>query len=175
MGLTVFDTDITVELPQGNGPSHLDQFFRKLETICPAKETDVAHALHRLANKIPRRGLVILLSDLLDDPDKILLALQHLRHARHQLIVIQVLDPAELDLGGAGGGLNRPVTFLDQENAGRLQVDPKLIREDYRREMQAFLDSLRLRCAQFRIDYLMALTTTPWHTQIRELLRRLAA
>jgi uncharacterized protein (DUF58 family) len=172
VGLTVFDTDITLELPQGNGPSHLDQLFKKLETISPAKETNVAHALHRLANKIPRRGLVILISDLLDDPDQILLALQHLRHARHQLIVIQVLDPAELDL--AAGGLHRPVTFLDQENATRLQIDPKLIREDYRREMQAFLDSLRLRCAQHRIDYLLAQTTTPWHTQIRELLRRLA-
>jgi uncharacterized protein (DUF58 family) len=178
VGLTAFDTDIAVEMPQGNGPSHLDQLFKLLEAITPEKETNVANALHHLANKIPRRGLVILLSDLLDDPDQILLALQHLRHARHQLIVIQVLDPSELDLAagipGMGGGLNRPVTFLDQENASRLPIDPKLIREDYRREMQAFLDSLRLRCAQHRIDYLLALTSTPWHTQIRELLQRLA-
>ena len=172
VGLTVFDTDITLEIPQGNGPSHLDQLFKKLETLTPSKETNVAHALHRLANKIPRRGLVILISDLLDDPDQILLALQHLRHARHQLIVIQVLDPAELDLGE--GSLNRPMTFVDQENQSRLAVDPKVIREDYHREMQNFLDTLRLRCAQHRIDYLQALTTTPWHTQIRELLRRLA-
>jgi len=165
VGLSVFDTKLTLEIPQGNGPSHLDQIFRKLETVVPGKETNVADTLHHLANKIPRRGLVILISDLLDDPDRLLLALQHLKHARHQMIVIQVLDRAEVDLAGT-----RPVTFEDLEDGSRLQIDPKLIRDYYRREMTEFLDSLQRRCGQFHIDYLRAFTDLPWDLQVRELL-----
>jgi uncharacterized protein (DUF58 family) len=167
VGLTVFDEDITLELPQGNGPSHLDQIFRKLEEVRPGKETNVAGALHHLANKIPRRGLVILISDMLDDPDRILLALQHLRHARHQLIVLQVLDRAETELP-----FGRPVLFEDMETKARLQIDPKTIREDYRREMGAFLGDLKKRCGQNRMDYVLAFTDVPWEVQVREVLRR---
>ena len=167
VGLTVFDEKITLEIPQGNGPSHLDQIFKKLEEVRPGRETNVAAALHELANKIPRRGLVILISDLLDDPDHLLLALQHLRHARHQLVVLQVLDRSETELPFA-----RPVTFEDMENQSRLQIDPQLIRQEYRRQMRAFLDDLKLRCGQFRMDYVLAYTDVPWEAQIREVLRR---
>jgi uncharacterized protein (DUF58 family) len=166
VGLSVFDTALRLEIPQGNGPSHLDQIFRKLETISPGKETNVASTLHHLANKIPRRGLVILLSDLLDDPDRLLLALQHLRHARHQMIVIQVLDRAEVELQGS-----RPVTFEDMEDRTRLQIDPKLIRDEYRAEMMRFLDSLQQRCGQFHMNYVRAFTDMPWDLQVREVLR----
>ena len=172
VGLTVFDTDMRVEIPQGNGAGHLDQIFKQLEKISPGRETDVAKTLHTLASKVPRRGLVILLSDLLDDPDKILLALQHLRHARHQMIVLQILDRTEIDLTGAAIGGGRPVTFEDMEDNQRLQIDPKLIRDDYRREMQAFLEQIKNRCGQFHIDHLLCLTDVPWDQQIREILRR---
>ena len=67
---------------------------------------------------------------------------------------------------------NRPVTFEDMENEARLQIDPRQIREDYRREMQAFVDDLKRRCGQFRIDYILAHTDVPWDVQIREVLRR---
>jgi len=167
VGLTVFDTDIRLEIPQGNGASHLDQIFKRLEGISPSKQTNVADALHTVANKVPRRGLVILISDLLDDVDRILLALQHLKHARHQMIVLQVLDRSELELAG-----NRPVTFEDMEDGTRLQIDPKLIRDEYRREMGAFLEQIKARCGQFRIDHVVACTDVPWDQQIREVLRR---
>ncbi len=167
VGLTAFDNDICFEIPQGNGPSHLDQIFTRLEKLQPGKTTHVGAALHRLANKVPRRGLVILISDLLDDPDEILLALQHLRHARHQLIVVQVLDRSETDLTQT-----RAVTFQDMEDGSRLQIDPKAIREDYQREVQAFLELIKLRCGQFQIDHVLAFTDVPWDVQIREMLRR---
>jgi uncharacterized protein (DUF58 family) len=167
VGLTVFDQDVRLEIPQGNGAGHLDQIFTQLEKVAPGKQTNVADTLHKLANKVPRRGLVILISDLLDEPEKIMLALQHLRHARHQMIVLQVLDRSETDLT-----YNRPITFQDMEDGSRLQIDPKLIREDYQREVQAFLDLIKLRCGQYHIDHIVAFTDVPWDTQIRELLRR---
>src|ERR1035437_5545784 len=140
VGLSVFDTNIRLEIPQGNGASHLDQIFKQLEKVTPDKNTNVAEALHTIANKVPRRGLVILISDLLDDPDRILLALQHLKHARHQMIVLQVMDRSEMELTG-----NRPVTFQDMEDGSRLQIDPKLIREEYKREMEGFLELIKTR------------------------------
>jgi uncharacterized protein (DUF58 family) len=167
VGLIAFDKTIRLEIPQGNGPSHLDQIFVSLEKLSPDRETDISGTLHLLANKIPRRGLVIVISDLFDDPDKITSALQHLRHARHQLVLMQVLDRGEMELA-----YNRPITFEDMEDGSRLQIDPKLIRDDYRREVQAFLDLIKKRCGQSRIDYVTAFTDVPWDAQIRELLRR---
>lgn len=167
VGLTIFDEKIRMEIPQGNGPGHLDQLFKKLEEVKPGRDTDIATAVHELANKIPRRGLVILISDLLDDPDKLLVALQHLRFARHQMIIIQVLDRAEIDLP-----FGKPVTFEDMENKARMQIDARAIRDDYRREMMSFVDDLKRRCGQFRMDYVLAHTDVPWDVQIREVLRR---
>ncbi len=167
VGLIAYDQAIRLEIPQGNGPSHLDQIFVSLEKLSPSRETDISGTLHLVANKIPRRGLVIVISDLFDDPDKITSALQHLRHARHQLVLLQVLDRGEMDLA-----YSQPVTFEDMEDGSRLQIDPKLIRDDYRREVRAFLDLIKTRCGQSRIDYVTAFTDVPWDVQIRELLRR---
>lgn len=167
VGLVAFDKKIRLDIPQSNGPAHLDQIFTQLEKLVPGKTTDLAETLHTLANKIPRRGLVILISDLFDDTDALLKALQHLRHARHQMIVLQVLDRAETDLA-----YNRPVTFQDMEDGSKLQIDPKLIREDYQREVQSFLDLIKLRCGQFQINHVLAFTDIPWDQQIREILRR---
>lgn len=167
VGLIAFDNAIRLEIPQGNGPSHLDQIFVGLEKLSPGRETDISGTLHLLANKIPRRGLVIVISDLFDDPDKITSSLEHLRHARHQIVLMHVLDRAEMELA-----YSRPITFEDMEDHSRLQIDPKLIRDDYQREVQAYLDLIKKRCGQSRIDYLTAYTDVPWDVQIRELLRR---
>jgi len=167
VGLTVFDEQIRLEVPQGNGPLHLDEMYKRLETVLPGRSTQIAQTLHTLATKIPRRGLVILISDLYDEPDQLFKALQHLRHARHQMIVLQVLDATELDLAH-----NQPVTFEDMEDATRLQIDPKLIRQEYRKEVQAFLDEIKRKCGELQIDYVAALTNVPWDAQIREVLRR---
>jgi uncharacterized protein (DUF58 family) len=167
VGMVAFDKNIRLDIPQSNGPAHLDQIFTRLEKLTPGKTTDLAAVLHTLANKIPRRGLVILISDLYDDTDALLKALQHLRHARHQMFILQVLDRSETDLA-----YNRPVTFQDMEDGSKLQIDPKLIREDYQREMQAFLETVKHRCGQFRINHVLAFTDVPWDQQIREILRR---
>jgi uncharacterized protein (DUF58 family) len=169
VGLTLFDDAVRQQIAQSNGPAHLDQVFKQLEAVTPARETDVGKALHQLANRIPRRGLVILISDLLDDPDHIIRALQQLKHARHQLVVLQVLDRAEVDLP-----YTKPVMFEDMEDASRLQIDPKAIRADYRLELQNFLDTLKRRCGQFGMDYVLALTDVPWETQVRDVLRSLS-
>ncbi len=169
VGLVAFDDKIRVELPQGNGPGHLDQIFVQLEKLTPGKLTNIANTLHMLSGKIPRRGLVVLISDLLDDPDKLLQGLQRLHAGRHQLLVLQVLDRTETDLP-----FNQPVTLLDAEDGSRLQIDPKLIRDDYRREMENFLATVKRRCGEHRMDYMLCFTDVPWDQQLREVLSRMA-
>ncbi len=167
VGLIGFDDKIRLEIPQGNGPSHLDQIFVSLEKLSPARTTNLADTLHMVANKIPRRGLVILISDLFDDPDRLTSAFEHLRHFRHQLVVLHVMDRQEMLLN-----YNRPVTFEDMEDGSRLQIDPKNIRQEYQREVQNFVDLIKRKCGQSRIDYVHALTDVPWDKQIRDLMAR---
>jgi len=167
VGLIGFDDKIRIEIPQGNGPSHLDQLFVGVEKLAPARTTSLADTLHQVANKIPRRGLVILISDLFDDPSQLTKAFEHLRHFRHQLVVLHVMDPQELELN-----YNRPVTFEDMEDGSRLQIDPKAIRDEYQREVLEFIDLIKRKCGQARIDYLLARTDVPWDAQIRNLLMR---
>jgi uncharacterized protein (DUF58 family) len=169
VGLTVFDTAVRSELAAGNGPAHLDQLFRRLESLTPSTETDLAAALHQVANRIPRRGVVILLSDLLDDPDRLTRALQQLRHARHQVVALQILDPAELTLPGTA-----PLTFVDAEDGQKIQIDPRTIRTQYQTAFTSYLSDLKQRCGQAGITYLQTTTDVPAAQQVRELLRRMA-
>ncbi|MGC8559408.1 MAG: DUF58 domain-containing protein [Phycisphaerae bacterium] len=167
VGLIGFDDKIRIEIPQGNGPSHLDQFFVGVEKLAPSRTTHLAETLHQVADRIPRRGLVILISDLFDDPNRLTNAFEHLRHYRHQLVVLHVMDPQELELN-----YNRPITFEDMEDGSRLQIDPKAIRDDYRREVQEFIELLKKKCGRAKIDYLLSRTDVPWDAQIRSLLMR---
>ena len=169
VGLIGFDDKIRIEIPPGNGPSHLDQLFVGVEKLAPSRTTGLAATLHQVANKISRRGLVVLISDLFDDPSKLTQAFEHLRHFRHQLVVLHVMDPKEIELD-----YNRAVTFEDMEDGSRLQIDPKAIREEYQREVQEFIELIKRKCGQARIDYLLARTDVPWDVQIRTLLMRTA-
>lgn len=167
VGLIGFDDKIRIEIPQGNGPSHLDQLFVGVEKLAPSRTTHLSETLHQIAGRIPRRGLVILISDLFDEPARLTNAFEHLRHFRHQLVVLHVMDRQEIELN-----YNRPVTFEDMEDGYRLPIDPKAIREEYRREVREFIELLKRKCGQAKVDYLLAQTDVPWDAQIRNLLLR---
>jgi uncharacterized protein (DUF58 family) len=97
-GFVAVDDSIKFELPCGSSPAHLDRLFKALENVAAGKETDLPHQLHTLAERLPRRSLVILVSDLWVDPGELVRALQHLRYRKHQAMVLHLLDRAELDL-----------------------------------------------------------------------------
>lgn len=86
------------------------------------------------------------------------------------MIVLQVLDRGELELEGS-----RPMTFVDMEDGAKIQIDPRLIKEEYEKEVRGFLDEIKRKCGQFQIDHVLAMTDVPWDTQIREILRRTGA
>jgi uncharacterized protein (DUF58 family) len=157
VGLTTFDTEIRLDMPARSSPRHFNEMMRQLERIEPGRKTGIAEVLHKLANRFKRRCLIVLISDLYDEPEELMRALHHFRHRRHEVIVFHVFDKAEIDFPF------RDVTsFHDLETGERIQVDPGSVRDAYVAEVEQFIETYRRSCAETRIDYVMTDTSTPY-------------
>ena len=166
-GVIAFDDDIRMHLPPASSPAHLDRIFTGLEKLDPGRNTAIARTFHQLAERIAKRGLIIIISDLYDDPDAVLNALQHFCYKKHQVILFHVFDPAELELP-----FRRMTNFVDLETAERVQVDPRLLRDAYRDEVKAFIDHYRKECSDRNIEYVLAPTDTPYERMLLTYLAR---
>jgi len=157
VGLTTFDTAIRLDMPARTSPRHFNEMMRQLEGIKPGEETDVAEILHKLANRFKKRCLIVLISDLYDEPDAVIRALHHFRHRKHEVIVFHVFDKAEIDFPF------RDVTsFYDLETNERLQIDPVYVRDAYVEQIEEFIETYRRACAETNIDYVMTDTSVPY-------------
>ncbi len=165
VGLVTFDEAIRDHLPPGSTAMHLDRLFTRLEDVTPGNVTAVSKTFHDLAEKIARRGLIIIISDLYDEPAEVMRALRHFRHKKHQVIVFHVLDQAEVDLP-----FNQLLTFVDMETEEKLQIDAKFIREEYKRQVDEFLARYRSDCSDSAIEYVVATTQTPYDVMLRSYL-----
>jgi uncharacterized protein (DUF58 family) len=157
VGLTTFDTAVRLDMPPRSSPRHFNDMMRWLEAITPGGDTDIAATLHRLANRFKRRCLVVLVSDLYDEPEEVIRALHHFRHRRHEVILFHVLDKAEIEFP-----FNESVAFHDLESKERIQVDPAYVREVYRQQIGEFIDNYRRACREAQIDYVLADTAIPY-------------
>ena len=153
LGLTIFDEEIRAHVPARSGSRHLRHFIELLAAHQPQKQTDTGRALHALAEMISRRGLIVLLSDLFDNSDAIFRAIAHFRKKMHDVILLQVLDPCELDLA-----IDRVAEFIDMETGERLEIDPALARIAYKRGLQSAIDECREKCAVMNVDYRLVST-----------------
>ncbi len=97
---------------------------------------------------ISRRGLIVLMSDLFDDPEAVFRAIAHFRKKMHDVILLQILDPCELDLS-----IDRVAEFIDMETGEKLELDPALARLAYKRELRNAIDECRRKCAVMNVDY----------------------
>ncbi len=157
VGLTTFDDDIRVDMPARSSPRHFNEMMRQLEGIKPGKLTHVAQTLHKLANRFKKRCLVVLVSDLYDEPDEVMRALHHFHHRKHEVIVFHVFDKAEVDFP-----FHDAVAFHDLETGERLQIDPAYVRDAYKQQIDGFIETYRRACAESQIDYVMTDTSTPY-------------
>lgn len=155
VGLGIFDSRIRKLLPPKSVPSYLPQIYSTIRQATGGTDTGIAPVLHELAEKIPRRGLLIVLSDLLDDPEEILKGLRHFRHNGHEVLLFQILDPSELKLDFDG-----EVLFKDMENNQQVKTIPRYIREVYRQQVREFQDFYRMQCSRQQIDYSLFTTDT---------------
>lgn len=157
VGLVVFADGIQKRLPPHSSTLHLNELLRTLETVEPVAETDIAATFHQLAEMIKRRGLIVILSDLLDEEREVLRALRHFRHRRHEVIIFHILDPAERRFP-----YSRLTDFIDLETGSRLQVDPRFVRQDYLKQIEAFINTYRQGATESNIEYVLADTATPY-------------
>ena len=157
VGLTTFDTEIRLDMPPRGSPRHFNEMMRQLEAIQPGGETDIAATLHRLANRFKRRCLIVLISDLYDEPEEVMRGLHHFRHRRHEVIVFHVFDKAELELP-----FKDTIAFHDLETDERIQIDPAYVREAYLELIRQFTETYRRECAESQIDYIMTDTSVPY-------------
>jgi len=156
-GLVLFDDKIRLRMPARSTPLHLNEMLKQLERCQPGKPTRVAKIFHDLAETFKRRCLLIVISDLYDEPESVLRALHHFRHKKHEVIVFHVLDKSELELD-----LDDVYNLVDNETGEKLQVDPNVVREDYRRRIQEFIDTYRKACRQSGVDYITTDTQVPY-------------
>jgi len=157
VGLTTFDTQIRLDMPARSSPRHFNEMMRRLEAITPGRRTDIAETLHRLANRFKRRRLIVLVSDLYDEPDAVLRALHHFRHRRHEVILFHVFDKAEIEFP-----FRDVIALRDMETGDRLQVDPAYVRDTYVEQIAAFIETYRRACAEAQIDYVLTDTSVPY-------------
>ena len=153
LGLTIYDNAIRQQVPPRSGPRHLRHFIERLSEHRPLNRTDTGAALHTLAEMISRRGLIVLISDLFDDPEAVFHAIAHFRKKMHDVILLQILDPCELELS-----IDSVAEFIDMETGEKLELDPTLARLDYKRELQKAIDDCREKCAVMNVDYRLVST-----------------
>ncbi len=159
-GLTLFDDDIRVSTGAKSSTIHyrllLSYLTQRIENPQLNRPTDLAASLHRIAESIHRRSLVVIFTDVMEQPDKaeeLFSALQHLRYAKHEVILFHVTDKSkELDFEFE----NRPYVFVDMETGEQVRLQPNQVKEYYIKQVTAFTEQLKLRCLQFKIDFVEA-------------------
>ena len=156
VGLVIFDKVIRNLIPPKSTPTHLKVILEHLEKVRVGELTNVSKVFHDLAETIRRRGLIIIISDLFDDPSSVLSGLKHFRHRRHEVIVFHILDQEEVNFP-----FNKMAIFRDLETNDKIQVDPKSIRQEYLDQMADFLAAYKQGCYESNIDYMSVNTSVP--------------
>ncbi|MBL0102433.1 MAG: DUF58 domain-containing protein [Bacteroidetes bacterium] len=162
VGLSIFSDKIEINTRARSSSIHHKMLFTEMEkrienpAIVTGTKTLGAAALHEIAETIHQRSLVIIFSDMMessDNPEEIFSALQHLKHNKHEVVLFHVTDKkTEEDFQFD----NRPYLFIDVESGEEVKVHSNEIRETYIRSMSEFKHNLKLRCAQYRIDFVEA-------------------
>jgi uncharacterized protein (DUF58 family) len=149
VGLVTFDTRVRSVLPARNRSSQLRLVLEQLHRTKPGQETCLAPVFHDVAERIPRRGMVIVISDLFDESEALLEALHHFRYRKHDVMVFHVMAEEELTFP-----FGQWTEFRSLETVGlKAQLDPQSVRAAYLQRVRGFLHTMETACGQMRIDY----------------------
>jgi uncharacterized protein (DUF58 family) len=166
VGLVTFEDRIVEYLPARYRPGHLRHIFAVLEREPAGRATDLAGPIEELAASVRKRGLIILLSDLLADASALKTRLGYLTSRGHDVILLRVLDPAEV-----GFRFATPAMFLDVESGRELYVDPEQARAEYLRRFKAHADDVERACIGLGIEFVTVATDQPLELVLFDLLR----
>lgn len=152
-GLALFDKKCRLLLPARGGAEQLRIMCNYLAKQVPTEGSSIANSLHPLAEKIKKRSLIIILSDLFDDKEKLRSVLAHFRRNKHAVIVYHILDRQELEFS-----FTDPAIFQDLESLETLTTNPRQLRREYQNSVQEFLTDCKALCAELDVEYMLALS-----------------
>ena len=162
VGLAIFDTEVKQMIPPRSTTAHLSNLLKILVDTEPGNETDISPVLHNIGGQIRRRGLVIVISDLFTKIEDLTNALAHFHHQRHEVILLQVLDPHEINFP-----FENVAEFRSLENPGhRIKLDAARIRKLYLERFELFVKRLREACHRFHFDHVVLPTDKPFDTAL---------
>jgi uncharacterized protein (DUF58 family) len=165
-GLLTFDAEVREFLPARHRPGHLRQLMVALERPGAGTATDLVAPLRRVSELVRKRGMMVLISDLLVPPEILEAPLALLSAARHELVIFQLLDPAELEFAFA-----KASRFVDVETGRDLYVDPALARKEYARRVNAHLADVRAICQRLGISHVQLVTNQPLELALFDFLK----
>ena len=160
VSLCTFSDAIEIQTAVKSTPSHVHKIMQELNGLLqktrPLQKTSVATVLHQLAEKIHKRSLVVIFSDMfenIEEADLIFSALQHLRHNLHEVLLFHVTDKKTEE---SFDFENRPYEFIDLESGEKIKVQPDQVRDSYQKFVGDFYQKLKLKCGQYKIDFIEA-------------------
>ena len=153
VGLYMFDSKIKKSIVPRSTKGHLNLLLSEMEKIKPKKNTNIANALHQCAEKIQKKGLVILISDLMDNRQEILTGLKHFLYKGHEVILFHVLDPKEINFN-----FNDRIRFKDMETGQEIITDPRQFKKNYQKKINELINFYQKNCGQHSIDYMTVST-----------------
>lgn len=167
VGLVTFDSAVRGYLPARARASQVRAVLEQIDATAPGGDTGLAPVFHEIAERIPRRGLVIVLSDLFGDTAELLKALHHFRYRRHEVIVLHIMAEEELFFP-----FDAFTEFRDLESPRHVEVDPKTIRASYLDRVRRFLKDISAGCGEISADYVPMSTKTPFDKALSDFLAR---
>ena len=152
-GVVLFDESIRSFIPPKSTPSHLNSLLNVLDVESPGADTKIEPVLHEMAERINKRGLVIIISDLFDDPNNIMNGLKHFRHSKQEVILFHILDRNELEFD-----FNARTKFVDMESGEEITTDPWHVKSDYKNLIKGLQNYYKRECRLNLIDYVPLFT-----------------
>ena len=166
-GLVIYNEDISEYIPPKATSQNLKLILTRLSQVKAQGKTNTAYALNKIAEKIRRRGLVIIFSDLFDDQEAVINSLKHFRYKKNEVIVFQVLDPMEMSFA-----IDSPTIFKDMETEKELLSQPLSVLKSYQEAIRTFIDNYKRACRSNNIEYVLLSTRTPFDTALLEYLNK---
>jgi uncharacterized protein (DUF58 family) len=166
VGLVTFDARIREQMPAASTPSHLQRVLQTLHATRPGGESSLTEVLHEVARRVPRRGLVLVISDFFDDVSALASALHHLRHQKHELVLFHVLAEEEIEFPYSTATRFHDLEHSDEE----FDVDPAAIRREYLARFSEYLRELETKCGQVEADYVRLRTRSNYDDALSDYL-----
>ncbi len=169
VGLALYDTNLKTFLPPRSKTSYIYEILKTLDNTKPSDKTGTSAALDELAERINRRGLVVIMSDFLDDDISVTNALKHFRHRNHEVVVFHILDPQEIEFK-----FGTSANFVDAESGEEMVTQPYQIRKSYKKAVNSFIHNIQKECYNHNIDYNLITTSDTFDKALRKFLSKRA-